>query len=72
MLKVLITDTDTGEVFLDKEVRAIEAVYTTAEDVSICAVGDSTILEAAYRLTRFDERYRRRVLSKTSTAEAFR
>lgn len=55
MLKVLITDSDTGEVFLDKDVRAIDAVYTTAEDVSICAVGDSTVLEAAYRITRFDE-----------------
>lgn len=55
MLKVLITDTDTGEVFLDKEARAIDAVYTTAEDVGICAVGDSTVLEAACRITRFDE-----------------
>lgn len=55
MLKVLITDASTGEVFLDKEVRAIDAVYTTAEDVSICAVGDSTLLEAACRITSFDE-----------------
>jgi hypothetical protein len=55
MLKVLITDTNTGEVILDKEVRAIDAVYTTAEDVTICAVGDSTLLEAAYRITRFDD-----------------
>lgn len=55
MLKVLITDSDTGEVFLDKDVRAVDAVYTTSEDVGICAVGDSTLLEAACRITRFDE-----------------
>jgi len=55
MLKVLITDSDTGEVFLDKDVRAIDAVYTTAEDVAICAVGDSTLFEAACRITRFAE-----------------
>lgn len=55
MLKVLITDTSTGEVLLDKEARAIDAVYTTAEDVGICAVGDSTLLEAACRITRFAE-----------------
>lgn len=55
MLKVLITDSDTGEVFLDKDVRAVDAVYTTSEDVGICAVGDTTGLEAACRITRFDE-----------------
>ncbi len=55
MLKVLITDKNTGEVILDKEARAIDAVYTTAEDVGICAVGDTTLLEAACRITRFDE-----------------
>lgn len=55
MLKVLITDSDTGEVLLDKDVRAIDAVYTTAEDATICAFGDSTLLEAACRITRFDE-----------------
>jgi len=55
MLKVLITDTSTGEVILDKEALAIDAVYTTAEDVGICAVGDSTLLEAACRIARFDE-----------------
>lgn len=55
MLKVLITDKNTGEVILDKEARAIDAVYTTAEDVGICAVGDSTLLEAACRITRFAE-----------------
>lgn len=55
MLKVLITDASTGEVLLDKEARAIDAVYTTAEDVGICAVGDSTLLEAACRITRFAE-----------------
>lgn len=55
MLKVLITNADTGEVLLDKDAHAVDAVYTTSEDVGICAVGDSTALEAAFRITRFDE-----------------